>query len=126
MTKEEYLEYWKSMSHDELMVRCGLYIDRIAELERQAERREAELIKQVDCAIDLQSQLRAAQAEINRLRELVYLAHDTDCTCEICVAMPHEPIICCICNKPIEGDDLDNRFWLHEKGCQFGHTGLCE
>jgi len=35
MTKEEYIEYWKSMSHDELMVRCGLYIDKIAELERQ-------------------------------------------------------------------------------------------
>lgn len=35
MTKEEYLEYWKSMSHSELMVRAGLYIDRIAELEAE-------------------------------------------------------------------------------------------
>lgn len=34
MTKEEYLEYWKSMSHDELMVRCGLYLDRIEGLQR--------------------------------------------------------------------------------------------
>ena len=98
---------------------------RIVELERQAEKRESELIKQVDCVIDLQAQLRAAQAEIDRLRELVHLAHDTDCTCEICVAMPHEPIICCICNKPIEGDDLDGRFWLHEQGCQFVQTGEC-
>lgn len=98
---------------------------RIAELERQAEKREAELIRQVDCVIDLQPQLRAAQAEINRLRQLVYLAHDTDCTCEICVAVPHEPIICCICNKPIEGDDLDSRFWLHKKDCKFSETGAC-
>lgn len=35
MTKEEYWEYWNSMSHSELMVRAGLYIDRIAELEAQ-------------------------------------------------------------------------------------------
>lgn len=34
-------------------------------------------------------------------------------------------ITCCICNKPIEGDDLDGRFWLHEKGCQFVQTGGC-
>jgi len=72
------------------------------------------------------AELDKQKADIDRQRELVHLAHDTDCTCEICVAMPHEPIICCICDKPIEGDDLDDRFWLHEKGCQFGHTGLCE
>ena len=71
MTKEEYLEYWKSMSHSELMVRCGLYIDRIAELERQAEKRETELIRQVDCVIDLQSQLRAAQWAPARHRETI-------------------------------------------------------
>lgn len=70
-------------------------------------------------------------AEIDRLRQLVYMAHPEDCPCEICTAIrATEPdpdaIICCICDKPIEGDDLDNRFWLHEKGCQFGHTGLCE
>jgi len=34
-------------------------------------------------------------------------------------------IICCICDKPIEGDDLDGRFWLHEQGCQFVQTGEC-
>lgn len=33
MTEQEYLEYWKSMSADELIVRCSLYIKRIAELE---------------------------------------------------------------------------------------------
>jgi len=71
MTKEEYLEYWKSMSHSELMVRCGLYIDRIAELERQAEKREAELIRQVDCVIDLQAQLRAVQAVIDAAKTAV-------------------------------------------------------
>lgn len=38
MTKEEYLEYWNSMSHSELMVRAGLYIDRIAELEAEVKR----------------------------------------------------------------------------------------
>lgn len=65
------------------------------------------------------------EAEVKRLRKLVYWAHDTDCTCEICVSMPHDPIICCICGKPIEGDDLDNRFWLHAKGCQFVQTGGC-
>lgn len=36
-------------------------LDYIAELERQAEKREAELIRQVDCVIDLQAQLRAGQ-----------------------------------------------------------------
>lgn len=65
-------------------------------------------------------------AEAKRLRKLVYLAHDTECTCGICVAMPHNPIICCICNKPIEGDDLDDRFWLHAKGCKFSETGECD
>lgn len=113
MTKEEYLEYWNSMSHAELVVRAGLYIDRIAELEaqvvqlqagvsemenemdqeaalmdeasdhiaeleakvkrlrEQGERREAELIRQVDCVIDLQAQLRAVQAVIDAAKTAV-------------------------------------------------------
>lgn len=65
------------------------------------------------------------EAEVQRLRGMVYLAHDTECACEICVAMPHEPIICCICGQPIEGDDLDSRFWLHKKDCNFNETGSC-
>lgn len=44
---------------------------RIVELERQAEKRESELIKQVDCVIDLQAQLRAAQWAPARQRETV-------------------------------------------------------
>jgi len=64
------------------------------------------------------------EAEVNRLRELVYLAHADDCTCEICVdERMANPIICCICDKPIEGDDLDDRFWLHESGCDFDQAG---
>lgn len=43
----------------------------IAELERQAEKREAELIRQVDCVIDLQAQLRAAQAVIDAAKTAV-------------------------------------------------------
>ncbi len=94
---------------------------RIAELERQAEKRETELIKQVDCVIDLQAQLRAAQAEINRLRELVYMAHADDCTCKICTdARMANPIICCICGQPITGIEIDHRFWLHRIGCNGG------
>lgn len=41
MTQEEYLEYWNSMSRDELIVRCGLYIARINELEKQAKEWQA-------------------------------------------------------------------------------------
>ena len=62
-------------------------------------------------------------AEIDRLRQLVYMAHPEDCPCEICTAIrATEPdpdaIICCICDKPIE--DLDNRHWLHRIGCNGG------
>lgn len=60
------------------------------------------------------------EAEVKRLRELVYLAHDTECTCEICVATPHDPIICCICGQPITGIEIDHRFWLHRIGCNGG------
>ncbi len=42
MTKEEYLEYWKSMSHDELMVRARLYIDRIAAQAAEIEQLKSE------------------------------------------------------------------------------------
>lgn len=45
----------------ELQNELGKALARIAELERQAEAREAALIKQVDCVIDLQAQLRVAQ-----------------------------------------------------------------
>lgn len=70
-------------------------------------------------------------AEIAHLRQLIYLAHPEDCPCEICTAIrAAEPapdaIVCCICNKPIEGDDLDDRFWLHEIGCKFSETGECD
>jgi hypothetical protein len=60
---------------------------------------------------------RELETEVARLRKLVWLAHADDCTCEICVAMSHEPIICCICGQPITGIDIDHRFWLHKIGC---------
>lgn len=78
----------------------------------------------------LEIQVQQSQAEIDRLRQLIYLAHPDDCGCEICTAIraaepAYDAIICCICNKPITGDDLDDRFWLHAKGCQFVQTGGC-
>lgn len=107
----------------------------IAELERQAEKREAELKQMLTATLTSaqeyekillgkNARITELETEVTRLRKLVYLAHDTECTCEICVAMPHNPIICCICDKPIEGDDLDDRFWLHEIGCN-PENGFC-
>ena len=37
-----------------------------------------------------------------------------------------EPTICCICDKPIEGDDMQDRYWLHEIGCDFYESGSCD
>ena len=34
MTKQEALEYWSCLSEGELIIRLGLYFDRIAELEK--------------------------------------------------------------------------------------------
>ena len=61
------------------------------------------------------------EAEVKRLRELVYLAHADDCTCKICTdaRMPN-PIICCICGQQITGIEIDHRFWLHRIGCNGG------
>lgn len=73
------------------------------------------------------------EQEVERLRQLVYLAHDANCDCEICLVvltsvLEYEPedIICCICGEPIEGDDMEGRHWLHEIGCDFYETGGCD
>ncbi len=68
-----------------------------------------------------QARITELEAEVKRLRELVYLAHADDCTCKICTdaRMPN-PIICCICGQPITGIEIDHRFWLHRIGCNGG------
>lgn len=65
-------EYQKLMVHWAGAVQLqDEYKARIAELDRQAEKREAELIRQVDCVIDLQAQLRAVQAVIDAAKTAV-------------------------------------------------------
>lgn len=71
MTKEEYLEYWNSMSHAELVVRAGLYIDRINALETaatEAQARIGEYIAKLETALSgTTSLLQAANARITEL-----------------------------------------------------------
>lgn len=93
-------------------------------LKRTIDDRDANTNEVLAFIAGLEAQLQTAQTDIARLRELVCLAHPQDCSCAICVAIracepETEPnaIICCICGKPINGADLDSRFWLHRIGC---------
>ena len=104
----------------------GEIYDRIAELEET-------LDKVQESWTDAKLRIDELERECERLRQLVYLAHDANCDCGICLAVltsspEYEPeaIICCICDKPIEGDDMQDRYWLHEIGCDFYETGSCD
>ena len=128
------LEAWNSSLSEQIRSTYSKRGERITELEAQLSEVRAEyqkvtvwLAQSNQLQDEYKARVTEQEAEVKRLRELVYLAHDTDCTCEICAAMPHEPIICCICNKPIEGDDLDRRFWLHKKDCKFSDgVDMCD
>ena len=91
MTEQEYLEYWKSMSADELIVRCGLYVATIAKQEKElATRNEdigrlqgenGQLLAQAVTAASLQVRLDTALARIAELeaaQELVQVDKDED------------------------------------------------
>ena len=101
---------------------------RIAELEAQLSEVRAEyqkvtvwLAQSNQLQDEYKARITELEAEVKRLRELVYLAHADDCTCKICTdaRMPN-PIICCICGQPITGIEIDHRFWLHRIGCNGG------
>jgi hypothetical protein len=92
VTQEEYLEYWNSMSRDELIVRCGLYIARINELEKQAKEWQAitDESMMVDCKtgktnikisangrnVGVHVQVSVGGNIVNNFRQELYLPND--------------------------------------------------
>ncbi len=93
-----------------------------------------EIVSSPSGNLTLYADLVIANERIAELEQIIYLAHNDDCGCDICMAArgseseEYEPedIICCICDKPIEGDDMEGRYWLHELGCDFYESGSCD